>query len=147
MNITKIKDFVQNKQTQKDMNNSDKILNDITFMVNLEIINMKSKIDNKLAYKKKLEERFLEAKEVYDKIPPRNKKKRAEAYIDLQYKYAELDSFAFISGPDSFKLERFAKIIIEIERNKRDQITFEGITDLSDSELIEKAREILQNAS
>lgn len=57
---------------------------------------------------------------------------------------AVYNRFAYIERDEAVKLSNYAKVILDVERFRREDNQFMGISNMSDAELIEQTKKVIQ---
>lgn len=131
-----------------ETNQNEQILETISSLIDQDLDAIKDKIKDKPKQKKfillELElARAFYKDNVLDAVNP-----KIEVVIcaveRLQNATGSLTNYGLLSVAESLKISKYTRSILEIERNKRDELTFAGISDLSDQETLKRSVEVIK---
>lgn len=120
------------------------LLDDIVDLIEDDIKFIRDKNQDKAAQKKILKRALSRARNRYISEENVGNEPSKETKKALNAATAVYNKFSYLEIEEGRKLSEYARIIIDIEKYKREDNEYHGISNLSDEELIKRSRHILQ---
>lgn len=123
------------------------LLDDILDLIEDDIQFIRDKNADKEAQLKIVERAMKRARNRYESelaSGPEGSEPSKEAVKALNTATAVYNKFCYIERDEAMKLTNYAKVILDVERFRREDNQFMGIANLTDEELIEQTKKVIQ---
>ena len=128
-------------------NQNERILEIISELIDDDLNAIKDKTKDKPNQKKFILKELEAARKHYTAVTTGDNLPDIETIVSaverLNMATGALNNFGYLTIQESLKIAKYTRSILDIERNKRDELTFAGISDLSDQETLLRAVEVL----
>ena len=135
-------------EKDKKQNINEKILDAISDLIWQDVSEMQAKAKDKAQQKKfyvaEMDRARKEYREVVIKRNYENIEDVSLAVDNLVVATSAFNGHCVLSVAECLKISKYTRSIIEIEKNRRGEIVYSGLTDLDDNELENEVEEILR---
>lgn len=125
---------------------NEKILDTISELIWLDVSEMREKAKDKPVQKKYFVTELTRARKAYIEVVAKGNYENIEDVAltveNLLSATAAFNSHCIVSVAEALKIAKYTRTILEIEKNRRDEVVYNGLTDLDDSELWEQVQSI-----
>lgn len=121
------------------------LLESITDLIKIDVDEMHSKQQDKPKQKNYILSALVEARLMIDNLDRSLMTAQEKRLVreDLRVATDAFNNMSKLQVAEALKLAKYVRIILDIERNKRNEIAQHGITDLSDDELVNQCALII----